>query len=59
VEARGSASQLAGDVVRSLFFLGSSGIHSTPLGQRERLPPTTCRERIRVMCITFLLLDVH
>jgi hypothetical protein len=41
------------------FFLGSSRIRPTLLGQRERLPHTTCRERVCVICIRFLLWDAH
>jgi hypothetical protein len=44
---------------RESFFLESSGICPTLLGQRETLSRTTCHERVRAVCIRFLLHDVH
>jgi hypothetical protein len=41
------------------FFFRSIGICPTLLGQRETLSRTACRERVRVVCIRFLLHDVH
>jgi hypothetical protein len=44
---------------RESLFLKSSGIHPTLLGQCKGLPRTACHERVRVMCIRFLLQDVQ
>jgi hypothetical protein len=41
------------------IFLGSSAICPTLLSQRERLPRTACKERVCIICIRFLLQDVH
>jgi hypothetical protein len=41
------------------FFLGSSRIRLTLLGQCEMLLHTACHKRLCVMCIRFLLHDVH
>jgi hypothetical protein len=41
------------------IFLGRSRIYPTLLGQCERLPHTACHGRIRVVCIRFLLQDIH
>jgi hypothetical protein len=59
VGTRGSVSRRAGDVVENPFFLGSSGIRPTLLGQHKMLMCTACHERIRVMCIRFHLQDIH
>jgi hypothetical protein len=45
-------------IVTGDLFL-SSGIHSTLMGQCERLLHTACHECVRVVCIRFLLYDVH
>jgi hypothetical protein len=44
---------------RESFFLGRSEIHRTLLGQHESLSRMACRERVCVVCISFLLYDVH
>jgi hypothetical protein len=41
------------------LFLRSSRIYSILLSQHERLSRTSCREHICVVCIRFLLQDVH
>jgi hypothetical protein len=41
------------------IFLMRSRICPTLLSQRERLMCTTCHERVHVMCIRFLLHNVH
>jgi hypothetical protein len=41
------------------LFLRSSGIHPTLLHQCERLSCMASHERVCVMCIRFLLQDVH
>jgi hypothetical protein len=46
-------------IVMGELFLRSSRIHPTLLGQRERLPCIACHERVYVVCIRFLLQDVH
>jgi hypothetical protein len=43
-----------GIVMRALF-LGSHRVCSILLGQHKRLPHTACHERVRVVCIKFLL----
>jgi hypothetical protein len=44
---------------REFLFLENSGIRPTLLGQCERLSHTACHERVCIMCIRFLLHDVH
>jgi hypothetical protein len=41
------------------LFLGSSRIHPTMLGQQKSLSCTTYHGHIRVVCIKFLMQDVH
>jgi hypothetical protein len=41
------------------LFLRSSKSHPTMLGQREMLSHTACDEHVYVMCVRFLLHDVH
>jgi hypothetical protein len=47
------------EIVMRDLFLRSSRIHPTLLSKLKRLPHMTCRECVRVMCIRFLLQDVH
>jgi hypothetical protein len=44
---------------KGTLFLMSNRIHPILLSQRERLTYTACHEHICVICIRFLLLDVH
>jgi hypothetical protein len=57
----GHADQSAGvlGIVLRAPFLGSSKVCLTLLGQRERLSCMAYHEHAHVMCIRFLLQDVH
>jgi hypothetical protein len=57
----GLADQLASvmEILLGALFLGTSKVHPTLLGRRERLLHMACHERVRVMCIRFLLQVVH
>jgi hypothetical protein len=41
------------------LFLGNSRIYPTLLSQCERLSRMACHERVHVVCIKFLLQNVH
>jgi hypothetical protein len=41
------------------IFIRSSRIRPTLLDHRDRLPCMACHEHVRIMCIRFLLQDVH